>query len=257
MVLIDEFSASASEIFAGAIQDNDRGLIVGCRSFGKGLVQKQFPLPDNSAIRLTIARYYTPSGRCIQKDYKSKDGLLVYDKELFDRYNTGELYNKDSIKIDKSKIFKTSQGRTVYGGGGIIPDIFVAKDTSGITSYYIAVINAGLPQQYALKYVQRNERTLSKVKDYKQLLRLLNDNQALLNDFVTFSSQHGVPARWYYIDQSREFILTDLKAIIARDLLGQDAFYPIFNRTDRTIAAALKAIGKHQAKFPITSNDIH
>lgn len=257
VVLIDEFSASASEIFAGAIQDNDRGLIVGCRSFGKGLVQKQFPLPDNSAIRLTIARYYTPSGRCIQKDYKSKDGLLVYDKELFDRYNTGELYNKDSIKIDKSKIFKTSQGRTVYGGGGIIPDIFVAKDTSGITSYYIAVINAGLPQQYALKYVQRNERTLSKVKDYKQLLRLLNDNQALLNDFVTFSSQHGVPARWYYIDQSREFILTDLKAIIARDLLGQDAFYPIFNRTDRTIAAALKAIGKHQAKFPITSNDIH
>lgn len=257
VVLIDEFSASASEIFAGAIQDNDRGLIVGCRSFGKGLVQKQFPLPDNSAIRLTIARYYTPSGRCIQKDYKSKDGLLVYDKELFDRYNTGELYNKDSIKIDKSKIFKTSQGRTVYGGGGIIPDIFVAKDTSGITSYYIAAINAGLPQQYALKYVQRNERTLSKVKDYKQLLRLLNDNQALLNDFVTFSSQHGVPARWYYIDQSREFILTDLKAIIARDLLGQDAFYPIFNRTDRTIAAALKAIGKHQAKFPITSNDIH
>ena len=257
VVLIDEFSASASEIFAGAIQDNDRGLIVGCRSFGKGLVQKQFPLPDNSAIRLTIARYYTPSGRCIQKDYKSKDGLLVYDKELFDRYNTGELYNKDSIKIDKSKIFKTSQGRTVYGGGGIIPDIFVAKDTSGITSYYIAVINAGLPQQYALKYVQRNERTLSKVKDYKQLLRLLNDNQALLNDFMTFSSQHGVPARWYYIDQSREFILTDLKAIIARDLLGQDAFYPIFNRTDRTIAAALKAIGKHQAKFPITSNDIH
>lgn len=257
VVLLDEFSASASEIFAGAIQDNDRGLIVGCRSFGKGLVQKQFPLPDNSAIRLTIARYYTPSGRCIQKDYKSKDGLLVYDKELFDRYNTGELYNKDSIKIDKSKIFKTSQGRTVYGGGGIIPDIFVAKDTSGITSYYIAVINAGLPQQYALKYVQRNERTLSKVKDYKHLLRLLNDNQALLNDFVTFSSQHGVPARWYYIDQSREFILTDLKAIIARDLLGQDAFYPIFNRTDRTIAAALKAIGKHQAKFPITSNDIH
>lgn len=250
-VLIDEFSASASEIFAGAVQDNDRGLVIGCRSFGKGLVQKQFPLADNSAIRLTIARYYTPSGRCIQKSYRT--GLLSYDKELLDRYNSGELYNKDSIKLDKKQVFKTMNGRTVYGGGGIIPDIFVPKDTSGITSYYVNVFNAGLPQQFVLKYIQINKKVLDQVKDYKQLLRLLSDNDALLNDFVTYAAEHGVPARWYYIDQSRTLLLSDLKALIARDLLGQSAFYPILNRTDRTIEAALKAFSKHQATFPIIS----
>ena len=250
-VLIDEFSASASEIFAGAVQDNDRGLVIGCRSFGKGLVQKQFPLADNSAIRLTIARYYTPSGRCIQKSYRT--GLLSYDKELLDRYNSGELNNKDSIKLDKKQVFKTMNGRTVYGGGGIIPDIFVPKDTSGITSYYVNVFNAGLPQQFVLKYIQINKKVLDQVKDYKQLLRLLSDNDALLNDFVTYAAEHGVPARWYYIDQSRTLLLSDLKALIARDLLGQSAFYPILNRTDRTIEAALKAFSKHQATFPIIS----
>ena len=250
-VLIDEFSASASEIFAGAVQDNDRGLVIGCRSFGKGLVQKQFPLADNSAIRLTIARYYTPSGRCIQKSYRT--GLLSYDKELLDRYNSGELYNKDSIKLDKKQVFKTMNGRTVYGGGGIIPDIFVPKDTTGITSYYVNVFNAGLPQQFVLKYIQINKKVLDQVKDYKQLLRLLSDNDALLNDFVTYAAEHGVPARWYYIDQSRTLLLSDLKALIARDLLGQSAFYPILNRTDRTIEAALKAFSKHQATFPIIS----
>lgn len=250
-VLIDEFSASASEVFSGAIQDNDRGLVIGCRSFGKGLVQKQFPLADNSAIRLTIARYYTPSGRCIQKSYKT--GLLSYDKELIDRYNNGELYSKDSIKLDKNQVFKTLNGRTVYGGGGIIPDIFVPKDTSGITSYYVNVMNAGLLQQFVLKYVQVNRKALAKVKDYKQLLRMLNDNDALLNDFVTYAAKHGVPARWYYIDQSRTLLLSDLKALIARDLLGQSAFYPILNRTDKTIEAALKAFSRHQATFPIFS----
>ena len=129
-VLIDEFSASASEIFAGAMQDNDRGLIVGCRSFGKGLVQKEFVLPDSSAIRLTTARYYTPSGRCIQKDYK--EGVLDYEKELIDRYAHGELYSRASMQIDKSQVFTTLNGRTVYGGGGIVHDIFVAGDTAGI-----------------------------------------------------------------------------------------------------------------------------
>ena len=248
VVLIDEFSASASEIFAGAIQDNDRGLVVGNRSFGKGLVQQQFSLFDNSAIRLTIARYYTPSGRCIQKDYKNG---VDYNQELLDRYKNGELYNQDSIKIDKSKIFKTAHGRTVYGGGGIIPDIFVAKDTSDISSYYIQAVNAGMFQQFVLKYVQNNKSSLSGIKDYKQLLRVLNDNTNLLNDFVNYASSHGIPARWYYIDQSRELILTNLKALIARDLLGQSAFYPIYNRHDKTIEAALKALNKHKATYPI------
>lgn len=254
IVLIDEFSASASEIFAGAIQDNDRGLIVGCRSFGKGLVQKQFDLGDKSAIRLTIARYYTPSGRCIQKDYKAH-GLLSYEKELYERYKKGELYNQDSIKTDKKQQFKTMHGRTVYGGGGIIPDIFVPQDTTAITSYYISISNAGLIPQFVLKYVQSNRGILKVAKDYKQLLRMLNNNEQLLNDFVDFAAQHGVPARWYYINLSKDLIIKTIKALIARDLFGQSAFYPIYNRNDNTVEAALKAFSKHQATFPILPNN--
>lgn len=256
VVLIDEFSASASEIFAGAIQDNDRGLIVGCRSFGKGLVQKQFELPDNSAIRLTIARYYTPSGRCIQKDYKL-GGIDSYDNELATRFKNGELYSRDSIKLDKSKMYRTAHGRVVYGGGGIIPDIFVPVDTSGMSSYFQAVLNAGLMQQYALLYSEKHRASLKAVKDYKSLLRVLSDNETLLNDFVNYASRNGVPARWYYIDQSRSLLLTDIKAFIARDLLGQDAFYPILNRNDRTVEAALKALNKHEATFPIIDSNLH
>lgn len=256
VVLLDEFSASASEIFAGAIQDNDRGLVIGRRSFGKGLVQKEFPLPDQSAIRLTIARYYTPSGRCIQKDYK-KGGLLDYDRDLIDRMQSGELANADSMKIDKSKAYKTVHGRTVYGGGGIIPDIFVAADTSGITSYYIQVANAGLLQQFALTYVQSHKAQLAGIKDYKQLLRVLRDNDALITEFAAFASQHGVPARWYYINQSHALLSTNLKALIARELLGQDAFYPILNRTDKTIDAALRALERHEASFPILPSGLH
>ncbi len=253
IVLIDEFSASASEIFAGAIQDNDRGLIVGCRSFGKGLVQKQFDLGDKSAIRLTIARYYTPSGRCIQKDYKAH-GLLSYEKELFDRYTKGELYSRDSIKTDKKQQFRTLHGRTVYGGGGIIPDIFVPQDTTPITSYYIAITNAQIIPQFVLKFVQSNRSMLSEAKDHKQLLRMLNNNEQLLNDFVDFASEHGIPARWYYINQSKDLIIKTIKALIARDLFGQSAFYPIYNRNDKTVDAALKAFSKHQATFPILPN---
>ena len=252
VVLIDEYSASASEIFSGAIQDNDRGLIVGCRSFGKGLVQKQFMLPDSSAIRMTIARYYTPSGRCIQKDYKK--GEEAYEAELLNRYNNGELYSKDSIKIDKSQIYKTTQGRTVYGGGGIVPDIFVPKDTTGITSYYIKVLNAGLFQQFAFKYVDINRAALKKMKDYKQFLRMLPPDEELLNDFVQYASQKDVPARWYYINQSRDLILSELKALIARDVFGNSAFYPILNRNDKTIFAALKALYRHDAAFPIRNS---
>lgn len=252
VVLIDEYSASASEIFSGAIQDNDRGLIVGCRSFGKGLVQKQFMLPDSSAIRMTIARYYTPSGRCIQKDYKK--GEEAYEAELLNRYNNGELYSKDSIKIDKSQIYKTTQGRTVYGGGGIVPDIFVPKDTTGITSYYIKVLNAGLFQQFAFKYVDINRAALKKMKDYKQFLRMLPPDEELLNDFVQYASQKDVPARWYYINQSRDLILSELKALIARDVFGNSAFYPILNRNDKTIFAALKALNRHDAAFPIRNS---
>ncbi|MBO4721890.1 MAG: S41 family peptidase [Muribaculaceae bacterium] len=249
VVLIYEFSASASEIFAGAIQDNDRGLIVGCRSFGKGLVQKQFGLPDKSAVRLTIARYYTPSGRCIQKPYQN--GELAYQKDILDRYSNGEIYNKDSIKIDKSKIFSTTTGRKVYGGGGIIPDLFVPRDTTEYSPYYQQVAALGLIQEYSLSYVTSHRAQLSKMKDYKELLRNLPANDLIINDFVRFAANKNVPARWQYIRQSQDLITSLIKAFIARDIFGQSAFYPIFNRCDNTIDAAIKALNKHQAAFPI------
>ena len=249
-VLIDEFSASASEIFAGALQDNDRGLIVGCRSFGKGLVQKEFVLLDSSAIRLTTARYYTPSGRCIQKDYGQ--GLLSYEKEMLDRYTHGELYSRDSMKIDKNQMFTTLYGRTVYGGGGIVPDIFVPRDTTGITSYYIDVANAGLLQRYAFTYCNNNRSTLDQMSDYRELLDTKLEADALVRDFVDFASRNGIAPRWYYINQSHDVIVTNLRALIARDTFGNQAFYPILNRNDKTVLAALKALNQNKAAFPIT-----
>ena len=249
-VLIDEFSASASEIFSGALQDNDRGLIVGCRSFGKGLVQKEFVLLDSSALRLTTARYYTPSGRCIQKDYKL--GALDYEKELFDRYMNGELYSRDSMKVDKSQMFTTLYGRTVYGGGGIVPDIFVARDTAGITSYYIDVANANLLQRFAFNYCNKNRTALNKLDDYRQLLNVLPSDEELLKEFANFAAQNGVAPRWYYINLSRLLLVTHIKAFIARDIIGNQGFYPIFNSTDNTIQEALKAMNRNKAAFPIT-----
>lgn len=252
IVLIDEFSASASEIFAGAIQDNDRGLIIGCRSFGKGLVQKQFDLPDKSAVRLTIARYYTPSGRCIQKPYKN--GEAAYQKDILDRYSNGEIYNKDSIKIDRSKIYHTTTGRKVYEGGGIIPDIFVPRDTSGYSPYYERVITTGVLQEYSLHYVTTHRKALGKMNNFKELLRIMPANDQIINDFARYAANKGVPAQWQYIHQSQVIITSLIKAFIARDVFGQNAFYPILNRTDKTIEAALKAFNKHKAAFPIKDN---
>ena len=250
-VLIDEYSASASEIMAGALQDNDRGLVVGRRSFGKGLVQKQIYLPDSSAIRLTIARYYTPSHRCIQKDYTLGDED-DYSKELYDRYSHGELYSADSIKVDKSKIFRTANGRIVYGGGGIVPDIFVPNDTTGITTYYRAVANLGLLQQYVYTYVDINRDQLKNVKTIKQLMGMMPSDDALTYDFVCYARDNGVPMRWYYINLSRSLIARQLRALVIRDVLGSEEFYRYYNRTDTTVNAALKALNDGKGKFPIT-----
>lgn len=250
-VLIDEYSASASEIMAGALQDNDRGLVVGRRSFGKGLVQKQIYLPDSSAIRLTIARYYTPSHRCIQKDYTLGDED-DYSKELYDRYSHGELYSADSIKVDKSKIFRTANGRIVYGGGGIVPDIFVPNDTTGITTYYRAVANLGLLQQYVYTYVDINRDQLKNVKTVKQLMGMMPSDDALTYDFVCYARDNGVPMRWYYINLSRSLIARQLRALVIRDVLGSKEFYRYYNRTDNTVNAALKALNDGKGKFPIT-----
>lgn len=241
VVLTDEFSASASEIFAGAIQDNDRGLVIGRRTFGKGLVQNQLPLPDNSAVRLTVARYYTPSGRSIQKDYKLGEGSS-YDQDLTNRYTHGEFYSVDSIKLDKSKEFETIGGRPVYGGGGIMPDIFVPEDTLGITGYYINVSNAGLLQQYAYQVAEKYRPTLKKAGNLKEFQRLLPDDDTLLQGFVDYAAGKGVPARWYYINQSSGLILRNLKAIIARDALGYPMFIEMLNSDDNAIDRAQKAL---------------
>lgn len=251
VVLIDEYSASASEIMAGAMQDNDRGLVVGRRSFGKGLVQKQIYLPDSSVVRLTTARYYTPSHRCIQKDYKMGEEA-DYSMEVYNRYTHGELYNADSIKVDKSRIFKTANGRTVYGGGGIVPDIFVANDTTGITSYYLAVANLGLIHKFVHSYVDINRNALKNVKSTDKLMRMIQNDDALLYDFVTFAKDNGVPARWYYINQSRRLIIRQIHALIIRDVLGTEEFYRYYNKDDNTINAALKAIREGKAKYPVT-----
>lgn len=249
VILIDEFSASSSEIFAGALQDNDRGLIIGRRSFGKGLVQQQITLPDSSAIRLTIARYYTPSGRCIQKDYKLGD--KNYNNELIERFNHGESFNVDSIKLDKSIEYTTANGRKVYGGGGIMPDIFVPNDTSGITKYYYAVANAGLFQKFAFNYCDRNRKSLEVCKTTKEVLNKLPNDDALLFEFVEFAKKNKIPAQWYYINTSRQLILTIIKSLIARDIIGSHAYYEVYNTYDTNIKTAIKHISKGDSKFPI------
>jgi carboxyl-terminal processing protease len=253
-VLIDEFSASASEIFAGALQDNDRALIVGRRSFGKGLVHQDFTLPDSSVIRLAVARYYTPSGRCIQKDYKHSSPNS-YNDEVLQRYKHGEPFNVDSIEIDKSQAFTTRHGRTVYGGGGIIPDIFVPYDLSGITNYYVEVENAGLLQRFAFTYCEKNRTSLNQMTDYKQFLRTTPIDNSIIKEFADFAAENGIAPRWYYINKSRDMILTRLKALIARDIFGPQAYYSILNRNDQTVQTALKALNRHKAAFPIVTTN--
>lgn len=249
VVLLDEYSASSSEIFAGAIQDNDRGLIMGRRSFGKGLIQRQVDLPDSSAVRLTIARYYTPSGRCIQKDYSDNSS---YERDIVDRYNHGEAFDRDSVKLNTDDSYQTRHGRTVYGGGGIMPDIFVPYDTTGVTNYYIAVANAGILQKFAFEFCDLNRDMLAEADDVEAALP---SDQVLLRSFVTYAAQNGIPARWYYINLSRDLIVNQLKALILRDVLGTSAYYRIANRRDNTVNRALDEINSGNAAFPLIDNE--
>lgn len=256
VVLIDEYTASASEILAGAIQDNDRGLIVGRRSFGKGLVQHSYDLADSSQVLLTVQRYYTPSGRCIQKVYKPGHND-DYAMDLIERYDRGETFHRDSIKVDSTKVYSTLlTGRTVYGGGGIYPDVFVPADTTGISSYYINVANAGLFQKYAFEFCDLNRDDLSEAENVDQLLTLLPTDNTLLNSFVTYANNvGGVRARWYYIEPSRDLIVNQLKALIARDILGVSAYYEIVNRRDPVVREALKQLEIGAADVPISAED--
>lgn len=250
-VLIDESSASASEIFSGAIQDNDRGLIIGRRSFGKGLVQNQIDLPDGSAVRLTVARYYTPSGRCIQKDYSD---AASYENDIYDRFSSGEFYEADSIKIDESKLFNTVTGRKVYGGGGIIPDIFVPNDTAGVTKYYINAVNRGLFQKFALDYVDANREALEGAYDINELMSLLPSDLQLVQQFARLTKANGIDTQWSYINNSAPLIVNQLKGLIARDILGIGAYYEITNIKDTTVTSAIEQLQQGKADFPITDS---
>lgn len=252
VVLIDEWSASASEIFTGAIQDNDRGLIIGRRSFGKGLVQQQIPFTDGSAIRLTIARYYTPSGRSIQKEYKMGDAEN-YEKDLINRFEHGEFDSKDSIHLNDTIKFKTLYGRTVFGGGGIMPDVFVPRDTSYYSPYLTQVVNNGIIYQFAFKYTDENREALSKFKSAKSLLVYLK-GENILDKFVEFAKEKGVKARPVYINTSRKEILNNVYANIARNIMGDQAFYPIILMNDETFLKAVEVLNENKG-FPLNQTE--
>ncbi|HNT92538.1 MAG: PDZ domain-containing protein [Bacteroidales bacterium] len=240
VVLIDEWSASASEILAGAVQDNDRGTIIGRRSFGKGLVQEPVMFRDGSGMRLTIARYYTPTGRSIQKPYDQ--GVEKYYEDLGNRLMHGEFEEADSIRHTDSLRFTTPGGRTVYGGGGIMPDIFIPIDTMGITDYFLAIRNSGLIYRYALKFTEDNRETLGKFTDLPELREWL-DNQDLLSKFVAFAGENGIPAQREQISISANVITVQLKAYIARNMLDNKGFYPLWQEIDKTLLEALNYIG--------------
>ena len=247
IVLLDEGSASASEIFAGAIQDNDRGTIIGRRSFGKGLVQQPIEFNDGSAIRLTIARYYTPSGRCIQKPYtKGKDEM--YEMDILNRYEHGEFFSKDSIKQDESQIYYTSNGRPVYGGGGIMPDIFVPQDTIGITSYFTMAVNRGLTIQFCFQYTDQNRQKLAKYKTGEELLKYLK-TQNILEKFAQFAEKKGLKRRNILMYKSKDLFNRNLYGNIIYNMLNMEEYLKFLNQSDKTVQKALEVL-KVGESFP-------
>ena len=242
VVLIDNFSASASEIFAGAMQDNDRATIVGRRSFGKGLVQQQMMFDDGSAVRLTVARYYTPSGRCIQKPYTLGD-QNEYQHELMERFEHGEFYSADSIHFADTTIYRTKGGRIVHGGGGIMPDEFVGRDTTLNTPWYNVCVNLAYTYQFAYQYTDQNRRKLNQYKDWKSLERYLL-SQDILTQFVAFAQEKGVEPNQAEIAKSKPLMVRLLNAYIVRNILGDEGFFPLFERDDEITKKAIEVLNE-------------
>ncbi len=246
VVLINEGSASASEIFAGAMQDNDRATIIGRRSFGKGLVQKQIPFSDGSMIRLTIARYYSPSGRCIQKPYTPGDDA-DYEQDLLTRYEHGEFFSRDSIP-HRGRAYHTTLGRVVYGGGGITPDIFVAEDTSFVTSYYKEAVLSGLLLQYSFIYTDANRPKLMNFNSMMELAGYL-DKQNLVDNFATYASSNGLKRRNLLIKKSSPLISKFINSRVIYNILDEQAWIEYLNKDDQCISKALEVFKKGEA-FP-------
>ena len=243
-VLINEWSASASEILAGAIQDNDRGIIVGRRSFGKGLVQEQIVLSDGSALRLTVARYYTPTGRCIQKPYKN--GRKQYYNDLNERFKHGEFFDADSIDLADSLKYTTPEGDVVYGGGGIMPDYFVPIDTTHNSPFFQKVQNQGMIYNFAFHYADAHRQQLEKLGDFKAIERYLEE-RGIYSDFLNYAFDQGMPQDIKGTQKSREVVNTRVKAYIARNIINNEGFYPIIHQIDQTMQRARDLLARDKA----------
>ena len=246
IVLVDEGSASSSEIFAGAIQDNDRGTIIGRRTFGKGLVQQPMDFRDGSVVRLTIARYYTPSGRCIQKPYTKGRGE-EYDMELLARYERGEFFSQDSIQHDGPE-YKTKLGRTVYGGGGIMPDIFIPEDTVHLTSYYKEAVMTGLLRQFAFNFTDDHRKELNKCQNMEDVVKYL-DKQNLLDKFARFGEKNKLRRRNLMLNRSRKLFERNLYANIIYNAKSTKEYIQFLNQDDPVVLKALDIMNKSEA-FP-------
>ena len=242
VVMVDEGTASAAEIVSGAIQDHDRCVILGRRTFGKGLVQEQLDFKDGSALRLTVSRYYTPTGRCIQKSYK--DGLEVYNSDYYHRFMSGELEHADSIKFPDSLKFKTPKGKTVYGGGGIMPDIYVPIEKDSTLAYYNHCINKGLIYQYAFDYTDRNRLQMMHFKSGSQFEQGFNVPDPVMEDFVNYAEKKGVKRPAKIPQKADRYIRAMLKAYIGRNLLDNPGFYPVLNSIDPAFDRAVLELKK-------------